>query len=148
MIRPTLPAHLLSVLEALAAGETLVQMTARFGITDDGVRARLVALYAVLGARDRGQAVAIGYQTGVLRAGERLVLPCVLATNVPLPGLVRARELSGVSQADMAARLGRSSTWLSLRETGRQPFPLELLIRYAGIVGFDLHAGRRLAVAA
>lgn len=147
MIRPTLQPHLLAVLQALAAGESCAEMAGRFGITENAAKKRLRTLCDELGADHRAHAVAIGYQIGVLQAGEPLVLPCVLAEGVPLVALVRAREKAGMSQQVMARRLGMSAPWLSARENGLKQFPLGLLHRYARIVAFDLDAVPRLAVA-
>lgn len=147
MIRPTLPPHLLATLEALAAGETCADMAVQFGITENAAKKRLRSLCDELGAEHRAHAVGIGYQIGVLQAGELLVLPCVLAEGMPLVALVRARERAGISQQVMARRLGMSAAWLSARENGVKLFPLGLAYRYARIVGLDIDAVPHLAVA-
>jgi DNA-binding CsgD family transcriptional regulator/DNA-binding XRE family transcriptional regulator len=146
MIQPVLPAPMQTTLEAIADGDTTRQIARRVHLSPNTVKDRLAALYAQLGAKDRANAVSIGFQLGVLD-GRRPALPCVLADGVPLDALVAARERHGLTQRDMAARLGVSRVWLCHRETGRFLFPLLTLQRYATIVGVDLGLHRDLSPA-
>jgi hypothetical protein len=54
---------------------------------------------------------------------------------------VRAlRRREGISQAELAERLGISASYLNLIENYRRPLPAELLLRLAQLFGIDLHA--------
>jgi DNA-binding CsgD family transcriptional regulator/DNA-binding XRE family transcriptional regulator len=136
MIRPVLPSAMQITLEAIADGETTLQIARRVHLSPNTVKDRLAALYAQLGAKDRANAVAIGFRMGVL-TGHQPAAPGVLAEGVPLRSLVSARERLGLTQRDMADRLGVSRVWLCHRETGRFLFPLQTVQRYATIVGLD-----------
>jgi predicted transcriptional regulator/DNA-binding XRE family transcriptional regulator len=58
-----------------------------------------------------------------------------------LGGKVRAlRRREGLSQVQMAERLGISPSYLNLIESNRRPLPAALLIKLAQIFGVDLHA--------
>jgi DNA-binding XRE family transcriptional regulator len=144
MIRPVLPAPLQTTLEGIAAGDSTRQIASRVHLSPNTVKDRLAALYLHLGAKDRANAVAIGFQMGVL-TGQVPAMPFVLAENVPLPTLVAARERLNLTQEQMAARLGVSRVWLCHRETGRYLFPLLVVQRYADIVGADLGGAARVA---
>lgn len=148
MTRPTLPEAMLSTLQAAAEGYEVSEIAARLHLAEITVRHRLSKLYRLLGARNRAHAVSIGYRLGVLDAHPVAQPGCVLAVGVPVDVLVAAREDAGVSQQQMAARLGRSPSWLSHRETGRRLFPMRELREYARIVGVDLGAPEPAAVAA
>jgi DNA-binding XRE family transcriptional regulator len=144
MIHPILPDPLQSTLEAIAEGDSTRQIARQAHLSPNTVKDRLAALYTQLGAKDRANAVSIGYQLGVLD-GYLPPLPCVLAEGVPVPALVAARKRSGLTQREMAARLGASGVWLCHREAGRYLFPMLLVERYATIVGVDLTVPRRAA---
>jgi DNA-binding XRE family transcriptional regulator len=139
MIRPVLPAPMQTTLEGIAAGDSTRQLANRVHLSPNTVKDRLAALYMQLGAKDRANAVAIGFQLGVL-SGQLPAMPFVLADNVPLPDLIAGRERLGWTQQEMAERLGVSRVWLCHRETGRFLFPLIIVQRYADIVGADLDA--------
>jgi len=140
MIRPVLPAPMQTTLEGIAAGDSTRQLASRVHLSPNTVKDRLAALYLQLGAKDRANAVAIGFQLGVL-SGQLPAMPFVLAEDVPLDDLIAGRERLGWTQQEMAARLGVSRVWLCHRETGRFLFPLLIVQRYADIVGADLGAG-------
>jgi DNA-binding XRE family transcriptional regulator len=144
MIHPVLPEPMQSTLEAIADGASTRQIARRLHLSPNTVKDRLAALYTQLGAKDRANAVSIGYQLGVLD-GRRPPLPCVLAEGVPVQALVAARKRAGMTQREMAARLGVSEVWLCHREAGRYLFPLLLVPRYAAIVGLDLTVPRLAA---
>jgi DNA-binding CsgD family transcriptional regulator/DNA-binding XRE family transcriptional regulator len=133
-VRLTLAGPLQETLEAIADGNTTVQIARRAHLSTATVSTRLKVLYEQLGAADRANAVAIGFRLGVL-SGHLPPLPCVLADGVPLARLVAARGQAGISQREMAARLGVRPVWLCRRETGQAPFPVQVLCRYARIVG-------------
>jgi DNA-binding CsgD family transcriptional regulator/DNA-binding XRE family transcriptional regulator len=137
VIRPVLPGPMQATLEAIADGDGTLQIARRAHLSPNTVKDRLRVLYLQLGAKDRANAVAIGFRLGVL-TGQTPMLPCVLAEGVPLQVLVTARERIGWTQRDMSARLGVSRVWLCHRETGRFLFPLMVAQRYASIVGVDL----------
>jgi hypothetical protein len=137
MIHPVLPDSMQFTLEAVADGDSTIQIARRAHLSPNTVKDRLRILYSQLGARDRASAVSIGYQLGVL-AGELPALPCVLADGVPLDTLVRAREDLGLSQPQISQRLGVSPFWLEQREHGTRRFPILVVRRYAEIVGVDL----------
>ena len=139
MIRPVLPGPMQTTLEGIAAGDSTRQLASRVHLSPNTVKDRLAALYMQLGAKDRANAVAIGFQLGVL-SGQLPAMPFVLAEDVPLADLIAARERLGWTQQEMAARLGVSRVWLCHRETGRFLFPLLIVQRYADIVGADLGA--------
>lgn len=137
MIQPVLPDPLQRTLEAIADGACTRQIARHAHVSPNTVKDRLRVLYAQLGAKDRANAVSIGYQLGLL-AGSRPALPCVLADGVPLARLVNARLQRGLTQHQMSDRLGVSPVWLCNREAGRYRFPLLVVRRYATIVGLDL----------
>ena len=137
MIHPILPDPMQFTLEAIADGDSTLQIARRAHLSPNTVKDRLRMLYTQLGAKDRASAVSIGYQLGVL-AGDLPALPCVLADGVPLDALVQARVQRGLTQPELSHRLGVSPGWLGNRETGRQRFPLLVVRRYAEIVGVDL----------
>jgi DNA-binding XRE family transcriptional regulator len=139
MIRPVLPAPMQTTLEGIAAGDSTRQLASRVHLSPNTVKDRLAALYMQLGAKDRANAVAIGFQLGVL-SGQLPAMPFVLAEDVPLRDLIAGRERLGWTQQAMAERLGVSRVWLCHRETGRFLFPLLIVQRYADIVGADLDA--------
>src|SRR3954451_18259469 len=126
-----------ATLEAIADGDGTLQIASRAHLSPNTVKDRLRVLYLQLGAKDRANAVAIGFRLGVL-TGSTPMVACVLAEGVPLQVLVAARERLGWTQRDMSARLGVSRVWLCHRETGRFLFPLMVAQRYAGIVGGEL----------
>jgi DNA-binding CsgD family transcriptional regulator len=64
--RPVLAPHLQQTIEALAAGQTVREMAARFCISPNSVKSRLKTLYQRLGARDQAHAVAIAFRLGML----------------------------------------------------------------------------------
>jgi DNA-binding CsgD family transcriptional regulator len=135
-IHLTLAAPLQETLEAIADGNTTSQIARRAHLSAATVSTRLKVLYEQLGAADRANAVAIGFRIGVL-TGEDPPLPCVLADGVPLARLVAARCAAGISQREMASRLGVPPVWLCRRETGQALFPLHVVCRYARIAGVD-----------
>jgi DNA-binding CsgD family transcriptional regulator/DNA-binding XRE family transcriptional regulator len=135
-IRLTLSAPLQETLEAIADGHTTNQIAHEAHLSTATVSTRLKVLYERLGAADRANAVAIGFRMGVL-SGSMPPLPCVLADGVPLSRLVTARCEAGISQREMAARLGVRPVWLCRRETGQALFPLHVVRRYADIAGLD-----------
>ena len=137
MIHPVLPDPLQDTLEAIAGGAGTRQIARHAHVSPNTVKDRLRVLYDRLGAKDRANAVSIGYQLGVL-AGRQPALPCVLADGVNLVTLVNARMQAGLTQHEMSQRLGVSPVWLCNRETGRYRFPLLVVRRYASIVGLDL----------
>ncbi|HEY0000681.1 MAG TPA: helix-turn-helix domain-containing protein [Actinoplanes sp.] len=139
MIQPVLPDTMQMTLEAIADGDGTLQIAHRAHLSPNTVKDRLRMLYLQLGAKDRANAVSIGFRLGLL-SGRLPALPCMLADGVPLETLVAAREESGLTQRDMSARLGVSRVWLCHRETGRYLFPLLTVERYATIVGLDLEA--------
>jgi DNA-binding XRE family transcriptional regulator len=139
MIRPVLPATMQTTLEGIAAGDSTRQLASREHLSPNTVKDRLAALYTQLGAKDRANAVSIGFQLGVL-SGQLPAMPFVLAKDVPVQELVAGRERLGWTQQEMATRLGVSRVWLCHRETGRFLFPLLIVQRYADIVGADLDA--------
>jgi DNA-binding CsgD family transcriptional regulator/DNA-binding XRE family transcriptional regulator len=139
VIQPVLPDTMQTTLEAIADGDGTLQIARRAHLSPNTVKDRLRILYAQLGAKDRANAVSIGFQLGLL-SGRLPALPCMLADGVPLQPLVAAREQRGLTQRDMSARLGVSRVWLCHRETGRYLFPLLTVERYATIVGVDLEA--------
>ncbi|HEU4407669.1 MAG TPA: short-chain fatty acyl-CoA regulator family protein [Polyangiaceae bacterium] len=58
-----------------------------------------------------------------------------------LGGKVRAlRKREGLSQAELAERLGISPSYLNLIENNRRPLPAELLLKLAQLFDVDLHA--------
>ncbi|MCC6621103.1 MAG: DUF2083 domain-containing protein [Deltaproteobacteria bacterium] len=74
--------------------------------------------------------------TSTKGAGER----SAAARNVKLGGKVRAlRRKEGLSQAQMAQRLGISPSYLNLIENDRRPLPAVVLIQLAQEFGVDLH---------
>jgi DNA-binding XRE family transcriptional regulator len=152
MIRPTLPAPLLATVQAAAEGLEVPEIAARLHLSERAVKGRLRRLRESFGVHNRTQLVAVCYQLGILQPGPvEVVSDLVLADSAPLGELVEARECAGISQAQMAARLGVSASWLSQRETGIRPFPLRLLRRYARIARVDvdrLGQGPALGVAA
>jgi DNA-binding XRE family transcriptional regulator len=128
-----------TTLEGIAAGNSTRDIARGLHLSPNTVKDRLSNLYTQLGANDRANAVSIGFQMGVL-TGSLPAMPFVLAEGVPLPALVAARERSGLTQREMAARLGVSPAWLCHREAGRFLFPLLVVQRYAAIVRVDLAA--------
>jgi DNA-binding CsgD family transcriptional regulator/DNA-binding XRE family transcriptional regulator len=138
-VRPALQPHLRETLQAIADGCRDTEVADRLKITVATAKTRLRTLYAQLGARDRAHAVAIGAQLGVLQLPHLPLPDWVLADQVPLTELAAAREHQGLSQQRMAATLGVSRAWLCARETGKRPFPMRVVLRYAQIVGVDLY---------
>jgi DNA-binding NarL/FixJ family response regulator len=61
-----LPDRLMQVLEGLAQGKTAAQISRELEISRETVRSYTRKLYLSLGVHDRGHAVAIGYQRGLL----------------------------------------------------------------------------------
>ena len=143
-IRRTLSAPLQETLEAIAGGNSTAEIARMAHLSTATISTRLKVLYHQLGAADRANAVAIGFRMGVL-SGEMPPLPCVLADGVPLGPLVAARNSAGISQREMAAQLGVRPVWLCRRETGQALFPLQIVARYAHIVGLDLKGDQRAA---
>lgn len=62
-------ALLYPLLPHLARGATNAEIASRVYLTVEGVKSRLQALYAHLGAIDRAHAVAIGYERGLIPSG-------------------------------------------------------------------------------
>lgn len=141
-MKPTLPAHLLQTVELVAAGLSTHEVAARSGVTADAVKSRIVALLKLLGARDRAHAVAIAYRAGILHADPPPALDDWLVMDAPVKEMVEARRASGFTQAQVAQRLGKSTSWLTNRENGRHPFTVGTARGYADIVGVDLEATR------
>lgn len=139
MIRPVLPNPMQTTLEGIADGKGTRELARGLHLSTNTVKDRLSNLYTQLGARDRANAVSIGFRMGVL-TGHLPVLPFVLAEGVPLPALVAGRERYGMTQREMAAKLGVSPTWLCHREAGRFLFPLLVVEQYATIVQVDIYA--------
>jgi DNA-binding CsgD family transcriptional regulator/DNA-binding XRE family transcriptional regulator len=137
-VKPTLPAHLLETVRLIAAGHSNQEIANLAHVSVDAVRSRIVALLKILGARDRAHVVALAYQTGLLDVGEPGPLNHLIAVDVPVGLLVAGRVALGWTQAEMAQRLGKSTTWLSNRENGRQPFTVGTAREYALLVGVDL----------
>lgn len=137
MIRPVLPTPMQTTLEGIAAGKATREIASGLHLSTNTVKDRLSNLYTQLGAQDRANAVSIGFRMGVL-SGQIPAMPFVLAEGVPLPALVAGRERSGMTQREMAVKLGVSPTWLCHREAGRFLFPLLVVQRYADIVQVDL----------
>jgi DNA-binding CsgD family transcriptional regulator len=136
-IHLTLTEPLQDTLEAIADGKTTAQIAEEGHLSTATVSTRLKTLYERLGAADRANAVAIGFRIGVL-TGKMPPPPCVLADGVPLARLIAARCAAGISQREMAARLGVRPVWLCRRETGQALFPVQVVCRYARIAGVDL----------
>ena len=136
-IHLTLAQPLQETLEAIAEGKSTAQIARESHLSAATVSTRLKVLYERLGAADRANAVAIGFRVGVL-SGEMPPMPCVLADGVPLARLVAARCAAGISQREMANRLGVRPVWLCRRETGQALFPVQVVCRYARIAGIDL----------
>lgn len=66
------PELLFDVLRLIAEGLTDAEIGVRLFIATETVKSRTGALYALMGARNRAHAVAIGYQRGILKfAGPR-----------------------------------------------------------------------------
>lgn len=61
------PELLFDVLRLIAEGNTNADIGRRLFISEDTVKCRVSALYALLGARGRAHAVALGYQCGLLK---------------------------------------------------------------------------------
>jgi ATP/maltotriose-dependent transcriptional regulator MalT len=59
----------LEVLDLMAAGVGTQEMAARMGVSVSTVKTHISRLFQVLGVRDRGQAVARGYDLGLLQVG-------------------------------------------------------------------------------
>jgi hypothetical protein len=137
VIQLVLPELLQATLEAIAEGASTQQIARRNFLSPNTVKDRLAALYRELGAKDRANAVAIGFRVGVL-SGRRPALPCVLAKGVPMGALVAGRERSALTLQVMAGKLGVSAEWLRRHETGMYPVPLLVAQRYAAIVGIGL----------
>lgn len=72
---------LLPVLEMLADGLTNAHIGRRLNLSESAAKTRVRSLFEHLGARDRAQAVALGFQRGYLRRG---VLPDVHASTCAL----------------------------------------------------------------
>jgi DNA-binding XRE family transcriptional regulator len=138
MIRPVLPIPMQTTLEGIAAGKGTREIARGLHLSTNTVKDRLSNLYTQLGANDRANAVSIGFRMGVL-TGELPAMPFVLAEGVPLPALVAGRERAGMTQREMAAKLGVSPTWLYNRESGRFLFPLLIVEQYATIVQVDIY---------
>lgn len=135
-MRVVLPHPMQETLEALADGAHTPDIAARHWVSQNTAKDRLKRLYALLGVRDRAHAVAVGFRIGVL-SGSQPEPPFLQALGVPLGELVAARDARNISGATMAAELNVSTTWLSRRENGEQPFPLPKLRKYAELVGLD-----------
>jgi DNA-binding XRE family transcriptional regulator len=138
MIRPVLPVPMQTTLEGIAAGKGTREIARSLHLSTNTVKDRLSNLYTQLGANDRANAVSIGFRMGVL-TGQLPAMPFVLAEGVPLPALVAGRERCGMTQREMAAKLGVSPTWLCHRESGRFLFPLLIAEQYATIVQVDIY---------
>ncbi|GLY95333.1 helix-turn-helix domain-containing protein [Actinoplanes sp. NBRC 103695] len=135
-MRVVLPHPMQETLEALADGAHTPDIAARHWVSQNTAKDRLKRLYALLGVKDRAQAVAVGFRIGVL-SGSQPEPPFLQALDVPLRELVDAREARRMSSAEIAAELDVSAAWLSRRERGELPFPLPVLRRYAELVGLD-----------
>jgi DNA-binding CsgD family transcriptional regulator/transcriptional regulator with XRE-family HTH domain len=137
-VKPTLPANLLETVQLIATGYTNRQIATRTGVTPAGVKSRVVALLRFLGAQDRAHAVAVAYRAGILDVGQPTVLEHWPVEDVPVGKLIEARVALGQTQAQVAHRLGKSTSWLFNREAGRYPFTVGTALGYARIVGVDL----------
>ena len=65
--QPSLTERQLEILRLLARGLTNKDIARQFGITSDGVKAHLTALFAKLGVADRTEAVAVALRARLLR---------------------------------------------------------------------------------
>ena len=65
--QPSLTERQLEILRLLARGLTNKDIARQFGITSDGVKAHLTALFAKLGVADRTEAVAVALRERLLR---------------------------------------------------------------------------------
>lgn len=61
------PELLFDVLRLIAEGMTDAEIGQKLFIATETVKSRTAALYALVGARNRAHAVAIGYQRGILK---------------------------------------------------------------------------------
>jgi DNA-binding CsgD family transcriptional regulator len=102
--RPVLAPHLQQTIEALADGETMREMAARFYISPNSVKSRLKTLYQLLGARDQAHAVAIAFRLGMLD-GNRLLqigdLARLCLGQSPRDALITLERIAEITETGM-----------------------------------------------